>query len=413
MLQDPPVRLRFASVIASLTSGGIGPVCRYAAEELAGLTDWHVTLLSLHDPKGNLVDERSGLRIISLGLGGNCARPFLEWLTANPQDLLVTSEVSWAEPAYRFLPRDTRHVIQIHDSGRRYRAVAVRHAAWVDGVICVGRHIEERLRQDLGKVAFQGLIRTVHNGADFPPAPVRKANQGPLRLLFMGGVTAFKGVFDIPPLLQQLSLWGVPVTLNIVGGDNAALRRQLERKGLAKLVTWSGRVAHERCYQMAADSDVFLMTSRKEPFGMVTIEAMSMGCVPIAYDTPSGSREIIEHEKSGVLVPLGDLRAWAEAIRRLHHDRGWLMELSAAAMQRARTGFNAETMARNFLAFLTHVRAHAQSHPARREIGMPPELPEGYVPPRCGYQRLPEWLRERIRNRIGASPRLCYWLLNR
>lgn len=413
MLQDAPRRLRLTSAIASLTAGGIGPVCRYAAEGLAMLTDWQITLLSLHDPKGEFVDEQAGLRIISLGLDGNCARPFLEWLAANPQDLLITSEVSRIEPAYRFLPRSTRHVIQIHDSARRYREVAFRHSAWVDGVTCVGQHIEGRLRHGLAKVGFQGLVRTVHNGANFPPAPLRATSQGPLRLLFMGGVTAFKGVFDFVPLLQQLNHWGVPVTLNIVGGENAALRRQIDRKGLGHLVTWSGRVAHERCYQMAADSDVFLMASRKEPFGMVTIEAMSMGCVPIAYDIPSGSREIIEHEKSGVLVPLGDLRAWAETIRRLHCDRGRLMQLSAAAMIRARTSFNSETMARNLFAFLTDVQAHAQSHPSSRETGMPPELPEAYVPKPRGYQRLPDWLRQRIRNRVGACPRLCYWLLNR
>ena len=413
MNQDASGRFSVTSVIASLRAGGIGPVCRYAAEGIARMTAWKVTLLSLHDPKSDFIDERSGLRVTSLGLDGNCPRLFLEWLRATPQDLIITSDVSRIEPAYRFLPQTTRHVIQIHDSARRYRVVAVGHAACVDGVTCIAQHIEERLRRSLAEVGFHGLLRVVHNGASYPPAPQRTVNLGPLRLLFMGGVTAFKGVFDFVPLLQQLNRWKVPATLNIVGGENAALRRQLERKGLSHLVTWSGRLAHERCYEIAADSDVFLMPSRKEPFGMVTIEAMSMGCVPIAYNVPSGTTEIIEHEKSGVLVPLGDLRAWAETIRRLHHDRGRLAELSAAAMLRARTCFNAETMALNMIAFLRDVQAHAETCPSKRETGLPPELPEICERGPRGYQRLPEWLRERIRNRIGACPRLCYWLLNR
>ncbi len=406
-----PLRVTF--VIASLTAGGIGPVCRYAAEGIAKLTDWRVTLLSLHDPAGESTGEASGLRVVCLGLDGNCARLFLQWLAGNPQDLLITSGVSRIEPAFRFLPRATRHVVQIHDSGRRYRAVAMRHAAWIDGVTCVGRHIETPLRRTLDEVGFHGLLRTVHNGANFPPLPNRIPHSGPLRLLFMGRVEALKGVFDFVPLLQRLRNFGVPVTLNLVGGENAALARQLQRKGLANLVTWTGRVPHEQCYDIAAVSDIFLMASRKEPFGMVTIEAMSMGCVPIAYDTPSGSTEIIEHGKSGLLVPLGDLRAWAEHIRTLHQDRQRLAALSAGAIARARNHFDADVMARNLAGFLTDVLAHAETHPVRREQGLPPETPPIYLRPARGYQRLPTGLCEWIRNRVCAHPRLSYWWLNR
>jgi len=370
-------------------------------------------LLSLHDPAGEFTDEASGLRVLCLGLNGNCARLFLQWLAANPQDLLITSDVSRIEPAYCFLPPETLHVIQTHDSGRRYRAVAVRHAAWIDGVSCVGRHIEASLRRSLDEAGFHGLLRTVHNGAIFPPLTDRSPHNGPLRLLFMGQVEALKGVFDFVPLLQRLRKLGVPVTLNLVGGENATLRRQFKRKGLEELVTWTGRVPHEQCYAISAASDVFMMASRKEPFGMVTIEAMSMGCVPIAYDIPSGSTEIIEHGKNGLLVPLGDIRAWADQIRSLHDDRARLSSLSSAAIARARTHFNAELMTHNMVAYLRDVMAWAETHPAKRESGMPPETSSSYVKPARGYQRLPEWLRVWIRNKVYASPRLSYLLLNR
>ena len=405
--------LRVTSVIASLAAGGIGPVCRYAAEGMAKLTDWQVTLLSLHDPASSFNDQANGLRIVCLGLDGNCARLFLQWLATNPQDLIITSGVCRIEPAFQFLPPATRHVVQIHDSGRRYRDVAVRHAAWLDGVTCVGQHIEAPLRRSLNEAGFKGILRTVHNGANFPALKPRQPYHGPLRLLFMGSVEALKGVFDFVPLLQRLKKLGVPVELNVVGGENKALRRQFQRKGLADCVTWTGRVPHEQCYNIAAESDIFLMTSRKEPFGMVTIEAMSMGCVPIAYDIPSGSTEIIEHGKSGLLVPLGDIRAWAEHICSLHHDRKHLAELSTGAINRARNTFNAETMAGNLSAYLNDVLINAESHPAKREKGMPPEEPANYERQAKGYQRLPAGVREWIRNQIGASPRLSYWLLNR
>lgn len=405
--------LRFASVIPSINAGGVGSVCRYAAAGIARSREWQVTLVCLHDPLGENIDPESGLRVVGLGLKEDCPRGFLQWLATNPQDLIITSDVCHIEPAFRFLPPATRHVIQIHDSGRRYRDVAVRHAAWVDGVTCVGRHIEAPLRQSLDTVGFRGLLRTVHNGANFPPPKERAPYHGPLRLLFVGRVEALKGVFDFVPLLQRLKRLEVPCILNLVGGENETLRRRFQRKGLGDMVCWTGQVPHEKCYEIAAASDLLLVPSRKESFGMVTVEAMGMGCVPMAYDISSGSREIIEHGQSGLLVPLGDFEAWASQIQALHSDRSRLANLSARSIERARTHFNAEVMSANLSEFMSDVIKHAAQQPAQREAGMPPEEPAIHAAPSRGYQRLPAGLREWVRNAICAHPRLSYWLLNR
>ncbi|MBC7980439.1 MAG: glycosyltransferase family 4 protein [Armatimonadetes bacterium] len=403
--------MRLTSVIASLSSGGIGPVCLYAVLGMAKVTDWQLTLLAIHDPVSDEIDPENGIRRVGLGLDSDCARAFIRWLNENPQDVVITSDVSRIESAFRFIPIDTRHIVQIHDSGRRYREVAVRNATWIDGVICVGKHIEAPLRQSLDNVGFKGLLRTIHNGADFPQLSDRKSHAGPLRLLFMGRLEAMKGVFDLVPLLLQLRRFDIPVTLNIVGGENAALRRQFERKGLGDLVIWSGRVPHSRCYEVASASDIFLMTSRKESFGMVTIEAMSMGCVPIAYDVPCGSTEIIEHGKSGLLVPMGNIVGWAERIRELHLERERFAELSAGAIDRARGAFSAEVMVGNMVEFIGGTRIHAEENPSSRHDGLPPASTTAV--PTSGYQRLPLGLRDWIRKVVYSIPRLSLWLLNR
>jgi hypothetical protein len=69
-----PPCLNLVSGIASLASGGGGPVCRHEVEELARLTDWQATLLGLHAPKGELSGQRSDLRMISLGPGCELCR---------------------------------------------------------------------------------------------------------------------------------------------------------------------------------------------------------------------------------------------------------------------------------------------------------------------------------------------------
>lgn len=406
-------RLKVVSVIPSFSAGGVGTVCRYAAEEMSRKPNWHVTLLSLHDSSGESVDEESGLHLVSLGLKNNCAGSFLDWLTTNPQDIIITSDVSHIEAAFPYFPSVTRHIVQVHDSVRRYREVAIRNLAWIDGVLCVGRHIEASLRIAMDKTPFQRVLKTVHNGANFPKLQARQYDCEPIRLLFMGRIDAIKGAFDLVPILRILQKRKVNVVLNIVGGENPALRKQFFTAGLDSMVVWRGRVSHSQCYNISVDSDIFMMCSPKEPFGMVTVEAMSMGCVPIAYNTPSGSSEIIEHDKSGLLVPLGDYKAWADAIETLDSNRVYMEKLAKGAIERARKQFSSEIMAENMINVICEVLSHAENQPSQRRFEKFIDLNVSYKTRINLYQRLPEGLRCWLRNKFYSHPRLSFWLLNR
>lgn len=406
--------MRVSWIVPSFTAGGIGPVCRYTAESVARRTGWEVTLVSVHDEPAAADGAAFGVRAVALGLDVDTARGFLAWLAGNPQDVVVTSNVGGVEPAYPYFPTQTLHIEQLHDSARRYRQIATRHARWLDGVTCVGRFYEAKLRRELAATGWHGLLRTIHNGAAFPPLLPRREAPDRLRLLFIGRTEPQKGALDLPPLLGTLRRLGVPAHLTIVGGDDPQLRQQFDRVGLADAVSWAGRVPHEECYRFAADSDVVLMLSRKEAFGMVTIEGMSMGCVPVAYDMPSGSTEIIEHGVSGLLVPPGSLRRLARAIAALHVDRAALRRLSDGAIARARSAFDIGVTAANMEAFIRDVAAHAATHPAQRLDGLPPASAGSVMsPPRQGYQRLPESWRVAAHRWLCRFPRLANLVYNR
>jgi glycosyltransferase involved in cell wall biosynthesis len=76
-----------------------------------------------------------------------------------------------------------------------------------------------------------------------------------------------------------------------------------------------------------------------EPLGRVVVEAMLVGAAVVATDG-GGVPEFVEHEKTGLLVPMGDAGAVAQAIGRLLQDGELRQRLSAAAQQRAREMFN-------------------------------------------------------------------------
>jgi len=71
----------------------------------------------------------------------------------------------------------------------------------------------------------------------------------------------------------------------------------------------------ENPYKYIKRSDAFVHTSLFEGFGNVILEAMACGVPVVATDCPFGPREMIDNMKNGILVPMSDEHALAEALK--------------------------------------------------------------------------------------------------
>lgn len=69
-------------------------------------------------------------------------------------------------------------------------------------------------------------------------------------------------------------------------------------------------------------SSIFVLASRYEGFPNVLLEAMANGCAVIAFDSASGSRDLIEDGNDGILVSEGDVRSLCRELQRLAEDDG-------------------------------------------------------------------------------------------
>jgi glycosyltransferase involved in cell wall biosynthesis len=82
--------------------------------------------------------------------------------------------------------------------------------------------------------------------------------------------------------------------------------------GIADDVALLGYVPNPFSYM--AHAAVFVLSSIYEGFGNVLVEALACGCPVVSTDCPSGPAEILDHGKFGLLVPVGDAVALADAI---------------------------------------------------------------------------------------------------
>ena len=77
-------------------------------------------------------------------------------------------------------------------------------------------------------------------------------------------------------------------------------------------------------------SDILVLPSIEEGFGLVITEAMGSGCVPLASEACT---EICSHMKTGLMHKIGDVEALTQHITMLHEDRTLLERLRAASLK--------------------------------------------------------------------------------
>jgi glycosyltransferase involved in cell wall biosynthesis len=80
------------------------------------------------------------------------------------------------------------------------------------------------------------------------------------------------------------------------------------------------------------ESDILVLPSIEEGFGLVITEAMGSGCVPLASEACT---EICSHMKTGLMHPVGDVEALTKHITMLDEDRALLERLRAACLEAA------------------------------------------------------------------------------
>ncbi len=161
----------------------------------------------------------------------------------------------------------------------------------------------------------------------------------------VGRLAPEKGFAVLLEAVARVRAAGVPIALVLAGEgpERAALERHAARLGIAGCVRLLG--FQDGLESLYPAFDVFAMSSLEEGSPMALLEAMSCGCAVVA--TPVGGvAEIVEPERSGLLVEPASAAELAVALQRLAADPAWRRELGAAARRRIVSGFDLAAMVR-------------------------------------------------------------------
>ena len=161
--------------------------------------------------------------------------------------------------------------------------------------------------------------------------------------MYKGDQKGFFRLIDIWEIVQKDSRFD-EWKLHIVG--NGLLKEQIQEKIKTKnfqdsiiLKPFTNQIEQE--YLKAS---IYVMTSHFEGFGMVLIEAESFGLPCIAFDINTGPSDIIENEKSGFLIPDGDLEGYAEKLKALMQNQNLRESMGKRAKEIAQEKFSKEVI---------------------------------------------------------------------
>jgi glycosyltransferase involved in cell wall biosynthesis len=166
------------------------------------------------------------------------------------------------------------------------------------------------------------------------------------RLLFVGRLTEQKGVEH---LLYALASMKTAAALDIVGdGPNReALKQLAQQLGVDSRIRWHGQVSQSALPPLYQRAAAVVIPSVDEGLGLVAVEALLCETPVVAFDS-GGLRDVIQHEKTGLLVKPGDRAALASTLDDLLARDGRGSQLGRAGRLYALSAFAPESAARRY-----------------------------------------------------------------
>jgi N-acetyl-alpha-D-glucosaminyl L-malate synthase BshA len=214
-----------------------------------------------------------------------------------------------------------------------------------DGVTAVSQYLANKTYETF---TVNNHIEVIPNFVpdNFLKVSQQKATQSHFRksdetvLTHISNFRPLKRVFDLVDIMEKL-VKKHKVKLLMVGDgpDRSRMEQICRQKKLCKYITFLGK--QENVENVLACTDIFVLPSEEESFGLALLEAMACG-VPCVSTNAGGLKEVNIHGETGFMVDIGDIDGFVEHLDLLISDRELRIKLSKNARHVAITNYNSD-----------------------------------------------------------------------
>jgi glycosyltransferase involved in cell wall biosynthesis len=192
-------------------------------------------------------------------------------------------------------------------------------------------------------------IWVVPNGVDQNVKVKEWKKEAPLKWLFLSNLLLAKGIDDVLQLailMKDQENWEGHIVGKEGDRNGEYIHQFILDNDLQHRLFYHGAVYGKEKWSRLEDADLFIFPTYNEAFGLVAIEAMSAGIPVIAYQE-GGLTEIIQHDKTGFLVPKGDVLAIHEQIKKYMENHEVLVRHGDAGRQAFLSNFTMDCFIKN------------------------------------------------------------------
>lgn len=242
--------------------------------------------------------------------------------------------------------------IGLHYLESRIRANYESHLSSSDCFVLLSKYFENEFRKLLKLDTLPDNVVAINNPLTIEP-DFSHVFEKKKRLLYVGRLECrMKRVDELLRNWNSIAADFPDWDLQIVGDgpDRDYLKDLVSKLSIP-------RVIFERSQnplRYFAEASIFCFSSSSEGWGLVLPEAMSCGCVPIAYDSYASIHDIITDNIDGVLVENHDSKAYQKELRKLMVNESLLAEMSKRSIAKAHT-FDCDQIGEQWIELFNHL----------------------------------------------------------
>lgn len=228
-----------------------------------------------------------------------------------------------------------------------------------DGVTAISEYLRERTVREF---EVKNPIEVIYNfvncdvycrDKNFSERQKQYAPNGERILVHVSNFRPVKRVTDVIEVFDRVRKQ-IPAKLLLMGDgpDRSPAEWLAVQKGIHNDVIFLGK--REQVYETLGISDVLLMPSELESFGLAALEAMASEVVPITTNV-GGVPEVVDHGKSGFLADVGDVETMARYAIDILQDESRLRAMGKQCREAARARFCTTKIIPQYEAFYRRV----------------------------------------------------------
>lgn len=249
----------------------------------------------------------------------------------NDSDIYFSTRTEYGKLLGKYGKKEKIKLTQEHNyiENDKYRKQIQKNYKNLDYVIVINKYQEEMYKEWFKNTNVE--IRRVENILNNSSDKNSKLNNN--AIIAVGRLDPIKGFSSLIKVMNIALKENPDLKLYLLGdgAEKEKLYQEIKEYQIEKNIIMPGFVSAEEVTKYMLMSDIYIMTSEKECFPMVILEAFNCGLSVISFDILTGPKELVKNDHNGYLIENRNCEAMAIKINSIIHDSKKLKQLSKNA----------------------------------------------------------------------------------